>query len=97
MHSDQHVAVPELESFASSLVGRYFIEPIQCAVKRAMLQEALRRTGANYSQAAGLLGVKRQAVQQMVTRLGLKAWAAEMRQNGAARVPNRLRTLDSGH
>ena len=50
----------ELERLAPLLVGTGWILDVQERLLRAMLIEALRRTTANYTRAARLLGVKRQ-------------------------------------
>ena len=74
--------IQDLEQLAASLVGKDWLWFTQDRVKRAMLTEALRRTAGNYTRAAELLGVKRQAVQQMVTRFELAEWASRVRQQG---------------
>lgn len=68
-----------LEALATTLVGRVDLDRTRSRVCRAMLREALRRTGGNYTHAAVLLGVKRQAVQQMVRRLELEVWATALK------------------
>lgn len=68
-----------LDSLAAELVGVAGVDLMQNRLKRAMLQEALTRTGGNLTRAAHLLGVRRQAVQQMVDRYDLKVWAREVR------------------
>jgi transcriptional regulator of acetoin/glycerol metabolism len=49
-----------------------------------MLREALVRTRGNYTHAAALLGVRRQAVQQMVQRFELSSWIMAARDLGQA-------------
>ena len=75
----------ELERLAPLLVGTGWILDVQERLLRAMLIEALRRTTANYTRAARLLGVKRQAIQQMVARLGLEDWAKSVRNGEGAK------------
>jgi transcriptional regulator with GAF, ATPase, and Fis domain len=72
-------ALDWLEHMAGNLIGAGRIWELQDRLGRGMLLEALRRTGANYTRAAQLLGVKRQAVQQMVLRYDLEEWAAALR------------------
>jgi transcriptional regulator with GAF, ATPase, and Fis domain len=69
----------ELERLAPLLVGAGWVLEAQERLLRGMLVEALRRTAANYTRAGRLLGVKRQAIQQMVARLGLEGWAKSVR------------------
>lgn len=69
----------ELELVAARLVGSNPIDQAQNRLKRAMLSEALGRTAGNFARAANLLGIKRQAVQQMVTRYELGEWATGLR------------------
>jgi len=68
-----------LERFAQALVGTGHVWEAQERLARGMLMEALRRTAANYTHAARLLGVKRQAIQQMVTRFDLVDWTLHLR------------------
>src|SRR4051812_29754979 len=68
-----------LERLAPALVGSERVWEIQNRLAKAMLMEALRRTSGNYTRAAELLGVRRQAVQQMVARFSLDRWAAHLR------------------
>jgi DNA-binding protein Fis len=70
---------PRLEELAASLVGRLHQFSAQEEIKRAMLREALRHARGNYTHAAALLGVKRQAIQQMVARFDLCEWAGRLR------------------
>jgi DNA-binding NtrC family response regulator len=65
----------ELEALAANLVGLNPVDRAQNRLKRAMLVEALCRTRGNYARAADLLGVRRQAIQQMVARYELRDWA----------------------
>jgi len=71
-----------LERLAPALVGSEGVWEIQNRLAKGMLMEALRRTGGNYTRAAELLGVRRQAVQQMVARFDLDRWAAHLRLEG---------------
>ena len=70
-----------LERLAGALVGAGQVRDAQDHLTRGMLKEGLRRTAGNYTHTARLLGVRRQAVQQMVTRFGLEKWAASLRQD----------------
>lgn len=78
-------ALDWVEHMAGNLIGAGRIWELQDRLGRGMLMEALRRTGANYTRAAQLLGVKRQAVQQMVLRYDVEQWAAALR--GGKRGP----------
>lgn len=69
----------ELAYVAAGLVGRAGVEGAISRLRREMLCEALARTCGNYTKAALLLGVQRQAVQNMVTRYGLRQWARAVR------------------
>jgi hypothetical protein len=69
----------ELERLAHCLVGTDRVLEVQARLARGMLVEALERTAGNYTHAAKLLGVQRQAIQQMVIRHGLTAWATNLR------------------
>ena len=80
-------ALDWVENIAGSLIGAGRIWELQDRLGRGMLLEALRRTGANYTRAAELLGVKRQAVQQMVLRYDLEEWAASLRGEQRSRLP----------
>jgi len=80
------LALDALERLASLLVGAGRVGEAQDRLTRGMLMEALRRTAGNYTHAAALLGVKRQAVQQMVARFDLDGWA-----EGLRRVAQRTR------
>ena len=73
------VQLEELNLLAAGLVGRAGVERAINQVRRAMLCEALSRTSGNYTKAAQLLGVQRQAVQNMVSRYGLRQWARAVR------------------
>lgn len=73
------VVLVELEHIAAKLVGSSSVDLAQNHVKRAMVCEALTRTRGNFTKAADLLGVRRQAIQHMVSRYDLRAWAANFR------------------
>jgi len=62
---------PRLEPHVKAQVGQVYIHTVQDQVRRAMVEQALARSDGNFVHAARLLGVTRQAVQQMVDRLGL--------------------------
>jgi transcriptional regulator with GAF, ATPase, and Fis domain len=74
------LALDALERLAPTLVGAGRVWEAQERLTRGMLSEALRRTAGNYTHAAVLLGVKRQAIQQMVARFELDGCAASLRQ-----------------
>lgn len=57
---------PPLERFAGDLVGRVPLPEAQRVVRRVMVEHAIRRAGGNRSHAAELIGVSRQAVQQVM-------------------------------
>lgn len=63
---------PSLDPHIKAQVGQVYIHTVQDNVRRAMVEQALARSGGNFVHAARLLGVSRQAVQQMVDRLGLE-------------------------
>jgi hypothetical protein len=75
-----------LERLGAALVGAGRIWEVQERLTRVMLMEALRRTAANYTRSARLLGVQRQAIQQMVVRFELEEWAASLRGERTDRV-----------
>jgi len=76
-------SLTQLEQIAAQLVGSSGVDLAQNRVKRAMVCEALSRTHGNYTKAADLLGVRRQAIQHMVTRYELRGWAANIRGDAA--------------
>lgn len=63
---------PDPESSAADEVGRTAMHVVQDRVRRDMLSQALERTDWNFAQSAKLLGVTRQAIQQMVRRFELQ-------------------------
>lgn len=67
-----HRLTRALCAIASEAMGRGTLDSIQNALKAAMLTNALSATDGNFSRAAKLLGMTRQAVQQMATRYGLR-------------------------
>jgi DNA-binding NtrC family response regulator len=73
-------APPNLAQLAPGQVGAHPIHAVQDTLKRAMLLEALTRTRGNYVRVAELLGVTRQAVQQMVSRYDLTEIVAALRE-----------------
>jgi hypothetical protein len=62
-----------LQRVAASQLGRYGLKDAQQFVRRAMLQEALDRTGGNRHATARLLRVDRRAVQLALKELGTDA------------------------
>ena len=70
-----------LDSLAASFVGRTQVDDAVTRVRRGMLREALARSAGNLTKAASLLGVQRQAVQHMVIRYELRAWASQLRKS----------------
>jgi transcriptional regulator with GAF, ATPase, and Fis domain len=81
------VRATDLETLAAKLVGLNDVEHAQERLKRAMLYEALLRTEANFAKAGDLLGVTRQAIQQMVARYELRQWAQAVRAHRAVNGP----------
>lgn len=69
-----------LEQVAATRVGHDQLANVLDAVKHSMLKTALWRTGGNYTRTACMLGVTRQAVQQMVARYELCSWVESVRQ-----------------
>jgi len=61
----------ELARSAVAQIGQQPIHVVQDQIREEMLREALARTDWNYTRAAKLLGVTRQAVQQMMDRFEL--------------------------
>jgi DNA-binding protein Fis len=61
----------DLQRIATQLVG-VSVHDAQDIVRRAMLEEALRRVDGNLTHAATLLGVKRQAVQYMINKYEMR-------------------------
>jgi hypothetical protein len=80
------VELPELEAAAASYVGVVSVDVMRERLLRGMLLEALTRTECNYSRTAALLGVRRQAVQQMVTRFDLHDWVNALKAQHTRRV-----------
>ena len=78
-HGHVELALQGLERLAPALVGANRVTEVQDRLTKGMLMEALRRTSANYARAAQLLGVRRQAIQQMVVRFELSMWASSLR------------------
>lgn len=80
-NADANAGLAELTRLAPSLVGRGSLAKAQEQLTRGMLEGALLRTAANYTRTAQQLGVRRQAIQQMVTRFGLETWVARLRRD----------------
>lgn len=59
---------PPVEGIAKAQVGARSVRDVQDVVRDVMLDQALAESGGNQSEAARLLGVSRQAVQQMLSR-----------------------------
>ena len=78
-HSAVEDQLGELDRLAAGLVGCAGVEAAINRLRRAMLCEALSRESGNYTKAALLLGVQRQAIQNMVSRYGLRRWARTVR------------------
>jgi DNA-binding NtrC family response regulator len=58
--------------FAAARVGKETLQDVQAGVRKAMVEQALAMTDGNRTEAARLLGVSRQAVQQMIRDIGIK-------------------------
>jgi DNA-binding NtrC family response regulator len=61
-----------LGTLAAAQVGHESLQRVQASVKRAMVERALALAADNRTNAARLLGVSRQAVQQMIRDLELR-------------------------
>ncbi len=61
-------------------VGRRTLSDISDEIRRCMLVEAVRLNRGNITKTASMLGLTRQAVQQMLSNLGLKGWASKLRE-----------------
>lgn len=59
---------PSLDAFIKASVGHVNVKSFGDGLRVEMMQEAVARSGGNVSQAAKLLGVTRQAVQQSLRR-----------------------------
>jgi transcriptional regulator with GAF, ATPase, and Fis domain len=57
---------------AAALVGSLGVDEVQHQIRQSMLAEALRQSQGNLTRAARLLGVTRQAVQQMLDRYQMR-------------------------
>ena len=68
-----------LVAVARRQVGSVDIPDLTDAVREAMVREALEREGGNITRAADLLGVTRQAVQQLIRRFDLGQWHRDLR------------------
>jgi DNA-binding NtrC family response regulator len=63
---------PELAPLAAIQVGHRPIQDVQAAIKRAMAVQALALSKGNRTEAARMLNVSRQAIQQMIQALDLE-------------------------
>lgn len=61
-------APPGIDSLAASSVGSATLPSLQSRLRQAMVHQALALSGGNYSRAARMLGVSRQALQQTLQR-----------------------------
>jgi len=77
---------PDLEPMLRSTVGRVGIRDLQRRVRDVMLRQALAISRGNLSSAARLLGVTRQAIQQMAKRHGVERTGSSSR---AQDIPER--------
>jgi DNA-binding NtrC family response regulator len=75
---DQEPLVPEAAwaEFAMRSVGRLSLNEVKEHVTTSMLKAALERSRGNYTHAARLLGITRQAVQYLTSRHAPRAAAA---------------------
>jgi transcriptional regulator with PAS, ATPase and Fis domain len=78
--------ISSLKAIVVRLVGVAELGVANDALRLAMIREALARTRGNYTRAADLLGVRRQAVQQMVSRFELADWVRHVRSDVAGDV-----------
>lgn len=62
-------------------VGRVDIAAVVDVLREAMLREALERAGGNITHASDLLGITRQAVQQLIRRFELADWHRNLREH----------------
>jgi transcriptional regulator with GAF, ATPase, and Fis domain len=69
-----------LSDFVKLQVGKRTLPSVADEIRRCMLVEAVRRTGGNITRTACILGLTRQAVQQMLSNLQLKDWASRLRE-----------------
>lgn len=68
-----------LVALARREVGRIDIAAVVDVLREAMLREALERAGGNITRASDLLGITRQAVQQLIRRFELVEWHQSLR------------------
>jgi DNA-binding NtrC family response regulator len=61
---------PDAEPLVRNSVGKVSLRKMQSQVRGTMLNEALARSGGNLTRAAQLLGVTRQALQNIIKRSG---------------------------
>ena len=84
-HTDGPAAAPSLSELARRAVGKHNLVDLVTSLKRSMLIEALTRSSGNIAVASELLGISRQAVQQMIQRADLQAWVRSLRRAGRER------------
>jgi transcriptional regulator of acetoin/glycerol metabolism len=73
--NDHHLLV----AAARRQVGSVDIPDLTDVIREAMVREALEREGGNITHAADLLGITRQAVQQLIRRFDLGEWQRGLR------------------
>ncbi len=70
-------AVPEVDQSPSEMDSLALVPRLE-ALERALLQEAMRRTGGRLGEAAGLLGISRNGLAKKLKRFSLRhAWAGK--------------------
>lgn len=67
-------------------VGRVNIVDLVDVLREAMVREALERAGGNITHASDLLGISRQAVQQLIRRFDLVEWHQGLRNHEGSEV-----------
>ena len=67
-----HSDVADIGVLAATLVGTRGVDEVIQEIRHSMLAEALSRSQGNRTHAANLLGVTRQAVQQMLGRYAVE-------------------------
>lgn len=73
-------------------VGRVDMTELTDILREAMVREALERADGNITHASDLLGISRQAVQQLIRRFELVEWHQSLRcqETGEARPLGQL-------
>lgn len=66
-----HDSAPPVAAMIAGQVGRHSIDVVKRDVRLAMLTQALALTAGNRTECARILGVTRQAVQQMIRELDI--------------------------